>query len=363
LNLAKCVLMDMNGEAVHSWDVGYAYAPRITKQGHLVVNRKRQLKKYDWDAKLIWELTVPDRIFPGTLHHAIEIADNGDIAFIVSEHVPKKYTRKIKEAKRKNIDIVGDVLLIANKDGELIWEWHLCEYFDVASVYDDRDFAYDWAHTNTVQIIPENHWYSVLGHEEFKPGNVLFCARNFNKIFIIDRQTKKIVWEYQGDFNGGLAHPHGPLMIEQGMPGEGNILIFDNGLFPSNRGQFLGPDRQSHSFVLEINPYRKEVMWSYPDKIRSLGKPRASQFFSVVIGYCQRLANGNTLIFETEGYRIFEVTQQARLVWEWVGYSRGFLKIYSYNHCPQLAALGKPQERAVTPPTNEYWHLKPVESK
>ncbi len=58
-------------------------------------------------------------------------------------------------------------------------------------------------------------------------------------------------------------------MIPRGLPGEGNILIFDNGGWA---GYGL-PDRMSkdgtkvdirdHSRVLEINPVTLEVEWSF----------------------------------------------------------------------------------------------------
>ena len=41
-------------------------------------------------------------------------------------------------------------------------------------------------------------------------------------------------------------------------------------------------------------------------------------FFTPFMGGAQRLGNGNTLITETAFGRVFEVTREGRLCWEWV---------------------------------------------
>lgn len=387
-------LMDMNGtivhgNKVHGWNVpptsAWKVATRLTKEGALITSKEpkalaqqapvyyhpglsggRNLFKYDWDGNLIWTFTVPDNIQPGGIHHAKEIAENGDIAFIVWETLPAKYLEKITDPERKTVEIKTDVLLIVNKEGELIWEWHECEHLDV-NTYSLFDGITDWTHTNTIQALPENHWYDE-GHKEFRPGNVMFNPRNLDKFFIIDRETKEIVWDYTGTFAGGLAHPHGPLMLEKGLPGAGNIIVFDNGLLPrmSRHG--------GRTFLLEINPAKKEVVWCYPPTDEEYSTvpflkiqeeegsvPNDSQFFSIAGGYCQRLPNGNTLIMESHGGRMFQVTPEAEIVWEWVGSEPVFFKMYPYDYCPQLKAMGKPRELAVTPPRTKDWHLVPDE--
>jgi len=62
-----------------------------------------------------------------------------------------------------------------------------------------------------------------------------------------------------------------------------------------------------------------------------------------------RKENGNTLICESAGRRVFEVTPKCETVWEYVGCgSRSYR--YAYDHCPQTAELGYPNEIPVTPP-------------
>ena len=52
-------------------------------------------------------------------------------------------------------------------------------------------------------------------------------------------------------------------------------------------------------------------MWEYTD-------PSLFEFFSPYISGAQRLANGNTLICEGCHGRIFEVTREREVVWEFV---------------------------------------------
>ena len=60
--------------------------------------------------------------------------------------------------------------------------------------------------------------------------------------------------------------------------------------------------------MLEINPVTLELVWSYTN-------PR---FFSTNISGAQRLPNGNTLITAGAGGRMFEVTTDGAIVWEYM---------------------------------------------
>jgi hypothetical protein len=61
-----------------------------------------------------------------------------------------------------------------------------------------------------------------------------------------------------------------------------------------------------YSRAIEVNPATNEIVWKYQDK------PTWS-FFNA-----QRLPNGNTLITESSFGRMFEVTKEGEIVWEYV---------------------------------------------
>ena len=75
------------------------------------------------------------------------------------------------------------------------------------------------------------------------------------------------------------------------------MLIFDN----------LG--HRGMSKVVELDPFSQEIAWMYAGD-------EQNGFLSTTSGSNQRLANGNTLIVESNAGRAFEVTSDKRIVWE-----------------------------------------------
>jgi len=63
--------------------------------------------------------------------------------------------------------------------------------------------------------------------------------------------------------------------------------------------------------VIEVEQRTSAIVWEYTD-------PSLFEFFSPYISGAQRLANGNTLICEGCHGRIFEVTPEREVVWEFV---------------------------------------------
>ena len=136
---------------------------------------------------------------------------------------------------------------------------------------------------------------------------------------------------------GGI---HDIQWIEDGLPGAGNIILFNN-------AQYLF-ERMPQSYVFEINPYLDAAgndtgsfvnppdagyyVWESEDPRNTHKMPRnvsnqivwmygsrsGQNFFSHIGSGAQRLPNGNTLICaDTEGH-IFEVTADGDLVWEYI---------------------------------------------
>ena len=110
-------------------------------------------------------------------------------------------------------------------------------------------------------------------------------------IFIIDMESEKIVWALG---SGMFKRQHQPTLLESG-----TMLIFNNYY------------TDSASQVIEFEPLTQEIVWSY----RGNG---TDPFFSRTCGSNQRLPNGNTLITETDYGRVFEVTRDNEIVWEFI---------------------------------------------
>jgi hypothetical protein len=75
---------------------------------------------------------------------------------------------------------------------------------------------------------------------------------------------------------------------------------------------------------LEIDPISLKIVWQYtPAEAGFLIPLDASRFYSPFVSSAQRLPNGNTLITEGSDGRIFEVTRNHELVWEYISPYRG----------------------------------------
>jgi hypothetical protein len=220
--------------------------------------------------------------------------------------------------------------------------------------------SFDWFHINSATYVGPNRWFDA-GDQRFAPNHIIISSRQAGIVAIVGRDGK-IVWRMGPDFLEskelsairqiiGQHHPH---VIPKGLPGAGNLMVFDNG-GSSGYGAptAVSPDgsaiyQRAGSRILEINPTTLELVWSYTG-------PR---FFSTNISGAQRLPNGNTLITEGAPGRLMEVTADRRIVWEYIypvfsgpQNTNGVYRAYRvpYDWIPQIV---RPAERAVVPPAN-----------
>lgn len=284
-------IIDMNGRILNQWD-GRHHRAEYLKNDHVLLVGGGPVRELDWDGNLVWEYAAPDKS-----HHDAERLANGNTVFLYREFVPVEYTSKSKDPERAKIKLFSDVILEVTAEKEIAFQWHQYKYFDIDWYKPKTRLKKDWTHTNTVQSLPANKWYDA-GDKRFKPGNYLISLRALDTILIVDRDTGQIVWQYSGDYKGGLSGQHEPNMIKKGLSGAGNILIFDNGVEETHTGS---------SIILEINPVTLEVVWTYEDEC----------FYSPYRSTVQRLPNGNTFICEADHKRMIEVRPDGEIVWEY----------------------------------------------
>jgi len=347
-------LIDMNGNVVHTWNV----APNFNKRCRLLPNGNlvyagpdKTIFEYDWDGNVVWTHKGIGSI------NDLRVLPNNNRLLIAHEPIPEEFQKKVKDVeiapwweprKRGSEETqLGADLYEINLDGEIVWEWHAYNHIDL-NLFSPATPEGDWLHVNSVAPLPENRWYDA-GDKRFKPGNIILNTRNINVVYIIDKETGEIVWEGTHTYKGGMAHCHEAEMIEKGLPGAGNIILFDNGLFTRNR------THTGQSFIIEMNPVTLEIEWIYETKGYANIK-----FFSKTMGTQKRLENGNTYIAEDNKGRLFQVKPDGEIVWEYV--NRGGTtrpSVVPYDYTPQLRALPKPEELAVTPPNNLEWQLLP----
>jgi hypothetical protein len=206
-----------------------------------------------------------------------------------------------------------------------------------------RNCGGDWMHVNSMSALGPNRWFDV-GDNRFHPDNIIWSSRETNIAAIIDKQTGQIVWKIGPDYNTnkelkllgwiiGMHHAH---LIPRGLPGEGHLMIFDNGGWAGhgapNPGAPTGVKiaQRDYSRVLEIDPVNLKIIWQYtPDEAGYRMPMDVNRFYSPFISSAQRLPNGNTLITEGSGGRIIEVTPDHQIVWEYT--SPHFGQFHRFN--------------------------------
>ena len=223
-------------------------------------------------------------------------------------------------------------------EGELTgFQWHAADHVDemgfdaqarkaihTAPRYVPERGSGGWLHINSISTLGKNRWYDETGDARFHPRDIILDSREANFIAIIHRDSGKIVWRVGPDFGigtrehrlGQMVGQHHAHMIPHGLPGAGNILVFDNG----GQSGYGGPGgypkyTRAYSRVLEFDPLTLRKVWEYGEA------SYPTYFFSFFISSAQRLPNGNTLISDGANGVLFEVTRSRQIVWRYVSTS------------------------------------------
>ena len=344
-------LIDLKGKVVHTWRsklgqpepaeaawtetwsqvdiVGWHHVEAAPDRALWAIVPYHMLLKLDRDSKVIWSLRLP-------AHHDLAPRPDGSLYTLTAE------PRTVRHDGEK-LPIVDNALALVSADGELVrrlslldalrksprtaallrkkLDWSLSHYREryvryyllaltsmppeqtnaITGVYASiLDGTYkgservklllmtllqpmDILHANTVEYLP------TARPGLWEAGDLLLSLRELDLVLVLDPDTGRVRFTWGP---GQLDRQHQPSLL----PG-GNLLVFDNG---SGRG---------HSRLVELDPTQKEVVWTYE------ADPKSS-FFSIIRGGCQRLPGGNLLVTESERGRVFEITRDGELVWE-----------------------------------------------
>lgn len=144
----------------------------------------------------------------------------------------------------------------------------------------------DVFHTNSVVELDRD--VAGLGSR----GDLLLSVRHLDLVVVVDPDTGALGWVF-GEEAGLDGQHHATVLANR------RVLLFDNG---RERGW---------SRVLEVDPASRRVVWSYR-------ADAGETFWSPSRGSSQRLANGNTLVTESDFGRVFEITSGGEVVWEYL---------------------------------------------
>jgi Arylsulfotransferase (ASST) len=305
----RVYLVDLHGTVVHTWNMPYppGLSGYLTERGTLFYNGRTSEDSFltrfpfkggvvleaDWNGKVLWEVRHPDH------HHHGILLRNGNVLLNCMGRVPDDIARRVtggveedqfpsgQYAPRSQAEtgkMYSDYLAEVTPTGQTVWEWRTWEHLDpvadgISEIQAPRTL---WAQGNSVLELPD--------------GDILTSYRPTSTVLRISRQTGKILWKLGPPT---VAGQHAPTLL-----GNGNILIFDNGVHRLD-------DSMPFSRVIEVNPATNQIVWKYQDK-------PAWNFFSPRMGNAQRLPNGNTLVCESSFGRFFEITKDGEIVWEYV---------------------------------------------
>jgi hypothetical protein len=311
---SSVVLMDMEGNTVHTWTYPdekprhWDHAVMLPDGGVVVIRKFYDVLRLDWESNLVWRSKIDS-------HHELTPLPDGTILVAARElHIHRglrvrfpaivrldetgreigrwstyDHLDEIKKIfdQRSFIDTILDSLIEEGINPET-WEPLTARAESAKAEIDAWPLRYDQFHLNTISIIPETP--AGEADRRFEAGNMLVCFRNVNQIAVLSGDRGEILWAWG---EGELEWPHHPTVVQ-----DGNILIFDNGT------------RRKYSRLIELNPLSEEIEWEY------VADP-PSDFFTPEKGSSQRLPNGNTLICEGDKGRSFEITREGEVVWEW----------------------------------------------
>jgi Arylsulfotransferase (ASST) len=400
-------LIDMNGKAVHLWKGLHGFPNTILPGGYVMGSTgerpiqfgyqdQRDLVQVDWDGKIVWrfdryehiEDPGEERRWMARQHHDFQ-REGCPVGYYVPGMEPQVDRGNTMVVCHKNLRnpaisdklLLDDAIIEVTWNGEVVWEWICSDHFEEMGFNEGAKNilsrnpnmrgagggAGDWMHMNSMSLLGPNKWYDG-GDERFHPDNVIWDGRQTDIIAITDRRTGKIVWKLGPDYDttpalrrlGWMIGQHHAHMIPRGLPGEGNILVFDNGGWagyglpnPASPTGFNNVLRD-YSRVLEFNPVTLKIIWQYTPVEAGFEYPvDCSRFYSPFISSAQRLPNGNTLIVEGSDGRIFEVTPEHEIVWEYIspywGTKMKINMVYRAYRLPYewIPQLKKPEEISI----------------
>lgn len=313
------MLIDLDGRPLHQWTMPYSKvwdesaAPKrpvpdqrtYFRKVHLYPNgdllaiydgigdtpHGYGLIKLDKDSQVLWK-------YLEHVHHDLAVAPDGRI-FVLTHEITHDRIPEREHLKPPRID---DFIVELSPEGQPLRKLRLIDamrrndylrLIDMLPAYVGE--SGDYLHTNDVEYVDSK---AAAAMPFLSEGQLVLSMREPGALVALDLDSATISWGIRGPWVG----QHDPDLLPNG-----HILLFDN------NGEYNGAGR---SQVIEFDPQTGGVGWRY-------GGNAEHPLESIIRSCQQRLANGNTLITESDGGRLVEVNPAGDIVWEFVNPVRG----------------------------------------
>jgi hypothetical protein len=356
-------LIDSSGSVNHTWPSSYFPGVSVWWLGDGTILRTIRVgggggtggagggvQKVEYDGTVTWDFRYNSN---GNLsHHDVKTLPNGDVLLIAWESKTKSECiaagRNPNHVTSQGLwpDHVIEVKPTGPTSGDIVWQWHVWDH--LIQSYDSSKANYGVVadHPELVDInyltsslTDLMHTNSIDYNQQF--DQILISVHNYNEVWVIDHSTTT---EEAASHSGGNSGKGGDLLyrwgnpqtydrgtssdeklfsqhdaswIKPGLPGAGDILVFNNGAnrpggHYSTIDEIVPPVNEYGEYYLEPGgAYGPTALtWTY------VANPPASFYVSHLSG-AQRLADGDTLICNGETGKIFEVTPEGSTVWQY----------------------------------------------
>ncbi len=352
---ATTYLIDNDGLLVHQWEHvpanqgGGIPTVYLLENGHLLRGNGGRIEEYDWDGNLVWSFVSNDD--QRRLHHDIEPLPNGHVLALAYETIPA--AEAIAAGRDPGLlsdgelwpDTVLEIEPTGAQGGNIVWEWRVWDHLiqDIDSTQANVGVVADHPELVDVNFASngDDDWTHLNGIDYTEALDQIVVSSFFlSEIWVIDHSTptEEAAGHTEGNRGKGgdllyrwgnpqayragttddqvLYGVHDPRWIESGVPGAGNVLVFNNGnrrpegAFSSVE-EITPPVDVDGNYDLTPGVVPVEVAWSYTAE-------NPTDFFSNFISGAQRLPNGNTLVCIGASGTFFEIDADEEVVWWYV---------------------------------------------
>ena len=369
-------LIDNEGRQVHNWTSPGGHRPGMSayllEDGSLLRTANiaqsaignfsgggtaGKVERISWEGDLLWSYEYSSTEYIS--HHDIEPMPNGNILMIAWE---SKTDEEGQQAGRNPAiasdapggsngvwpDKIVEIQPNGTTGGDVVWSWHAWDH--LVQDYDPSKDNYgvvaehpelldinfvdaagaqagkaDWMHCNGIDYNPQL-------------DQIAISCKNMNEIYIIDHSTTSEeaaghtggTYGKGGDFLYRWGNPeaydagfsqdkrlfgqHDVQWIEEGRPGEGSLIVYNNGV--NRAGTYSSVDVITPVFL--DGEYQLDADNRFLPNSTSWSWNQGADMYSEFVSGAERLPNGNTLIAHGTHGTLYEVTLEGDIVWTYV---------------------------------------------